>query len=123
MILKLYIVRDEVACDNHVILTEQNDTLLKRNIKAVLMSPEANYINTNTKDKRVFLSGELDTKTGVITSAGSPVPVFTLEEVRLELIDEINLAKAEAAASKQKAADKVGVPVESLDQKEEQAHA
>ena len=123
MILKLYIVRDEVACDNHVILTEQNDTLLKRNIKAVLMSPEANYINTNTKDKRVFLSGELDTKTGVITSAGSPVPVFTIEEVRLELIDEINLAKAEAAASKQKAADKVGVPVESLDQKEEQTNA
>lgn len=123
MILKLYIVRDEVACDNHVILTEQNDTLLKRNIKAVLMSPEANYINTNTKDKRVFLSGELDTKTGVITSVGSPVPVFTIEEVRLELIDEINLAKAEAVASKQKAADKVGVPVESLDQKEEQTNA
>lgn len=123
MILKLYIVRDEVACDNHVILTEQNDTLLKRNLKAVMMSPDANYLNTNTKDKRVFLSGELDTKTGVITSVGSPVPVFTLEEVRLELIDEINLAKAEAAASKQKAADKVGVPVESLDQKEEQANA
>lgn len=123
MILKLYVVRDEVACDNHVILTEQNDTLLKRNIKAVLMSTDPNYINTNTKDKRVFVSGELDTKTGVITGLPVPQPVFTIEEVRLELIDEINLAKAQAVASKQKAADQVGVPVEALDSKEDQANA
>lgn len=119
MILKIYVIRDEVAVDNHVIVTEQNDTLLKRNIKALLMAQSANYINTNTKDKRVFLSGELDTCTGVIKALDPIVPVVTLEEVRLELVDEINFAKAQAVASKQKAADAVGVSIGALDEKED----
>lgn len=119
MILKLYVIRDEVACDNHVLLYSQNDTLFKRDLKALLLAREANYINTNTKDKRAFLAGELDTNTGVIKALDPIIPVCTLEEVRLDLVDEINIAKAQAAASKAKAAAAAGVPVEALDNSEE----
>lgn len=121
MILKLYVVRDEVAIENRVLLYEQNDTLLKRNLKALLLDQKPNYINQNTKDKRVYYVGDLNTETGVIKGLDPIVSVYSLEEVRLELIDEINIAKAQAIASKENAAAKFNVPVEKLDEVENNA--
>ena len=94
MKLKLYVVRDELSIENRVLLTEQNDSLLKRNIEALLLSSEPNYINTNTKDKRVFYVGDLETDTGVVTPVDPIQPVITIEELRLEVLDKITAEKS-----------------------------
>lgn len=94
--LNIYVVRDEVAQDNTFICTAKNDEEAKRNVKLALCSPQPNYINQHTKDKRLIYTGSIDIDTGVITGEVSPIPLFTIEEVRLELLHEIAVAKSQA---------------------------
>lgn len=94
--LNIYVIRDEVAQDNCFLCTAVNDEEAKRNIKLSLCTPQPNFINTHTKDKRLVFVGELDCDTGVITPQASPVLLVTIEEVRLELLSEVAKAKSQA---------------------------
>lgn len=94
--LNIYVVRDEVALDNTFLCTAKNDEEAKRNIKLALCSPQPNYINMNTKDKRLVYVGFIDCDTAIITPESSPVLLMTIEEVRLELLHEISAAKSQA---------------------------
>lgn len=94
--LNLYVVRDVLVGDSSLILSAKNDNVLIRNVKAAMMSQQENYLNTDTTDKQIFITAELDTDTGVIV--GKPVPEFVcnLEDLRVELVAEIKRRKAQA---------------------------
>lgn len=94
--LNIYVVRDEVAQDNTFLCTAKNDEEAKRNIKLALCSSQPNYINTNTKDKRLVFVGSIDIDTAIIIPESAPVLLCTVEEVRLELLHEIAAAKSQA---------------------------
>jgi len=94
--LNIYVIRDEVSQENSFVCTAINDEEAKRNIRLALCSPQPNYVNQHTKDKRLVLVGSIDVDTGKITAEDSPVLLCTVEEVRLELIHEIAAAKSQA---------------------------
>lgn len=96
MKLNVYVLRDKLAGISNVILTANNDEVLKRDIKGVLLSKNQNVINTNTEDKDVFLAAVLDTDTGIIKALDVPVFTLNVELVRKELIQEIKIKQAEA---------------------------
>lgn len=96
MKLKLYVVRDEVALDNSVLLTAKSNDEVRRNISALMVAPQRNFLNTDIKDKRIFCVGELETSTGVITADPVPLPVFPLEEIRQEVLADVAAKKAQA---------------------------
>lgn len=91
--LKLYVVRDVLVGDASLILTAKNDAVLIRNVKATMLSQQQNYLNTDTADKQILLTGELDTDTGVITGLPAPEFVAGLEDLRVELVAEVRRRK------------------------------
>ena len=92
----IYAVKDEVALDFPFIFEAINDGMMKRVVKGALLSKERNVFTDNLKDKVIFQIGERETKTGVITALEQPLFIFSVAELRLELIKEIKIAKAEA---------------------------
>lgn len=93
MKLELFTVRDEVAGSSDVILTSKNFTLLKRDLKTVMGSGQKNPITDHFEDKRVYKCGVLDTDTGIISALPFPEFVFSLTEVRDDLIIDIKRAQ------------------------------
>lgn len=93
--LKLYVVRDCLVGDSSLILSAKNDAVLARNVKAAMLSQQANYLNTDTRDKQIYVTAELDTDTGIISGLVQPEFVFNLEDLRLELVSEVKKAKAQ----------------------------
>lgn len=96
MKLNVYSVKDEIACEHPFIFEAPNDGMMERLVKGALLSKEQNVINTNIKDKIIFLVGERETSTGKITGLEQPVFIKRVSEIRLDLIKEIKIAKAEA---------------------------
>lgn len=94
--LNLYVVRDNVAGVNELILTAKNDEVLKRSVKGVLLSREQNYLNTDTRDKDIYLCGVLNTDNGVIDTINPTQFVCGVEQLRLELVAEIRAKREEA---------------------------
>ena len=100
MQLRIYSVRDELVQDSSILLTAKNDEDLYRQIKLVMCNPTRdNFFLMNPKDKRVIFIGQLETTTGVITSEPNVILLKGLEEIRLELVDEANAAKAQVIDS------------------------
>lgn len=95
MKLNVYSVKDVIAGDHPFIFEAPNDGMMERIVKGALLSKEQNVINTNLKDKDIFLVGERDTETGEIKGI-MPIFVKHISEIRLALIKEIKIAKAEA---------------------------
>lgn len=93
--LKLYVVRDNLVGDSSLILTAKNDAVLARNVKAGMLSRQQNYLNTDTADKQIFLTAEIDTDTGIITALPHPEFVFNLEDLRQDLIAQVRARKVE----------------------------
>lgn len=95
MKLNVYAVKDEIACEFPFTFEAPNDGMMIRIIKGALLSKEQNVINTDIKDKVIFQVGERDTSTGELKGM---VPLFIkrVSEIRLDLIKEIKIAKAEA---------------------------
>lgn len=91
--LKLYVVRDVLVGDSSLILSAKNDAVLMRNVKAAMFSQQSNYLNTDTRDKQLFLTAELDTDTGIIVGLPAPEFVCQLEDLRLELVAEVKKQK------------------------------
>lgn len=99
MKLNMYGLKDNVEGEFIFFFQAKNDGIMKRAVKGSLLTKEQNHFTTNMKDKDIFMIGEIDTKTGDIEKC-SPVFMFNVNEVRLELIREIKIAKAEAGDEK-----------------------
>lgn len=95
MKLNVYSVKDEVAGDHPFTFEAPNDGMMERIVKGALLSKEQNVINTNIKDKVIYLIGTRDTTTGEIKGE-TPIFIKRISEIRLDLIKEIKIAKAEA---------------------------
>ena len=106
MKLFLYGVKDEVVGEFIFFFPAQNDGVMLRMIKGSLLNKEPNQINTDIKDKAVYSLGSIDTATGII-EASSPLYVKRVAEVRIDLINEIKVAKLEAGEEKPEAPEVV----------------
>lgn len=95
MKLNIYSIKDEVAGEHPFTFEAPNDGMMERIVKGALLSKEQNVINTDIKDKVIFCVGERDTSTGVIVGT-EPLFIKRVSEIRLSLIKEIKIAKAEA---------------------------
>ena len=91
--LKLYVVRDVLVGDSSLILSAKNDAVLMRNVKAAMLSQQQNYLNTDTADKQIFATAELDTDTGIVIGLALPEFVIGLEDLRQQLISEVRARK------------------------------
>ena len=89
MKLNLYSIFDKLAGQSVIILTSQNNDVFKRMIRSALMSKGANPINTDTKDKDVYVIGVLETETNQL-EACQPKFAFSIECVRQELIEALS---------------------------------
>lgn len=89
MKLNLYSIFDKLAGQSVMILTSQNNEVFKRMIRSALMSKSANPINTDTKDKDVYVIGVLETETNHLESC-QPKFAFSIEGVRQELIEALS---------------------------------
>lgn len=96
MKVNIYAVKDEVALDFPFTFEAPNDGMMERIVKGALLVKEQNVINTNIKDKVIFQVGERDTTTGVINGMAQPLFIKRVSELRIDLIKEIKIAKAEA---------------------------
>ena len=99
MKLNFYAVKDDVAGEFIFFFQVQNDGIMKRVVKGNLLSKERNPFTDDLKDKSIYQLGELETITGVLTPC-TPIFCCSVQEVRLELIKEIKIAKAEAGIEK-----------------------
>lgn len=99
MKLNMYGLKDNVEGEFIFFFQAKNDGIMKRAVKGSLLTKEQNHFTTNMKDKDIFMIGEIDTKTGDIEKC-APVFMCNVNEVRLELIREIKIAKAEAGDDK-----------------------
>lgn len=91
--LQIYVVRDVLVGDSSLLLSAKNDAVLKRNVKAAMLSQQSNYLNTDTADKQIFLTAELDTDTGILVGKPNPEFVYNLEDLRQELVVEVRSRK------------------------------
>lgn len=95
MLLNIYGLKDNVVGEFIFFFQQQNEGTLKRILKGALLSKEPNCIQTDLKDKSVYELGSINTNTGKIEPQ-QPVFVCNISDIRLELIREIKIAKAEA---------------------------
>lgn len=99
MKLNIYGLKDTVEGEFVFFFQAKNDGLMQRAVKGALLVKEQNHFTTNMKDKDVYLLGQIETLTGVIKPCPA-VFVNNVNEIRLELIREIKIAKAEAGEEK-----------------------
>lgn len=102
MKLNLYGLKDNIEGEFIFFFQAKNDGLMLRAVKGALLTKEQNHFTTNMKDKDIFLLGDIDTFTGAVVPS-LPVFVTNVNSVRLELIKEIKIAKAEAGDEKPEA--------------------
>lgn len=102
MQLNIYGLKDSVEGEFIFFFEAKNDGIMKRAVEGALLTKEQNHFTSNMKDKDIYNLGLVETLTGVITPN---VPVFccNVNEIRLELIKKIKIAKAEAGDEKPEA--------------------
>lgn len=103
--LKFYGVKDDVTGEIVFTFLSQNDGTMKRVVKSSLLTKEPNVFTRDLKDKKIYLLGDFDVNTGVLSN-NTPVYSVSVAELRLELIREIKVAKQEAG-EKEPNADEV----------------
>ena len=96
MKLNIYGVKDDVTGEFVFTFNSQNDGTMKRVVKSSLLTKEPNVFTRDLKDKKVYKLGEFETITGEIKALAPIVYAFSVAEVRMELIEEIKIAKQEA---------------------------
>lgn len=102
MNLIIYGLYDKVTGEHVFFFQQQNEGTMKRVVKGALLSKEPNCFQTDLKDKAVYQLGSVNTNTGEI-KAQAPVFICNVSDIRLELINEIKLAKLEAGEEKPEA--------------------
>ena len=106
MNLNIYGLKDNVTGEFIFFFQQQNEGVMKRVVKSALLSKEPNCFTTDLKDKAVYELGQVNTNTGEI-KAQAPMFITNVQDIRLELIREIKLAKAEAGVEKPEAPEVV----------------
>lgn len=86
----IFVLYDTLLCDTLMTLEDQSEAAVKRQIKSALISSRPNPINTDTKEKDIYLIGELDTETKKLVAFEQPKFVVHVEEVRLDLLQELS---------------------------------
>lgn len=99
MKLNMYGLKDCIEGEYIFFFQAKNDGIMKRAVKGSLLTKEQNHFTSNMKDKDIYLLGEIETLTGAIIPC-APIFCVNVNEVRLELIKEIKIAKAEAGDEK-----------------------
>lgn len=94
MILQIYALKDNATGEFIFFFQSQNDNTALRVIKGALLDKGQNPFITDMKDKDVYSIGEIDTMTGDIVKH-SPILFKRVSDIRLDLIKEIKIAKAE----------------------------
>lgn len=102
MQLNIYGLKDNVEGEFIFFFQAKNDGIMERSVKGALLVKEQNHFTTNMKDKDIYHLGTIETKTGAIVPS-TPVFCKNVNEIRLELIHEIKVAKAEAGETKPEA--------------------
>ena len=103
MKLFMYGVKDNVEGGFVFFFQAINEGIMKRMVKSALLSKEPNFFSTNLKDKSIYCLGSIETETGVIEPLQSPVWAENISQIRLDLIQEIKIAKQEAGDKNPKA--------------------
>ena len=104
MKLNIYGLKDAVEGEFIFFFQAKNDGMMERAVKGALLTKEQNHFTNNMKDKDLYMIGEIETLTGEIKPS-TPVFVNNVNQIRLALINEIKLAKAEAGEEKPEATE------------------
>lgn len=106
--MKLFIfgLKDNVEGEFIFTFKVKNEALMERVVKSCLMDKNGNAFTNNIKDKSIFELGTFETSTGVIKPS-TPLFIKELSAIRLDLIREIKIAKAEAGEKKPEAPEVV----------------
>lgn len=102
MKLFIYGLKDNVEGEFVFTFKCKNDALMERVVKSCLLDKNGNAFTNNIKDKSIYLIGAFETSTGIISPI-TPTFLKELSELRLDLIREIKIAKAEAGEEKPEA--------------------
>ena len=100
--LDFYGLKDDVEGGFVFFFQATNEGTMKRVVKSALLGKEPNVFTTNLKDKSVYLLGKIDQATGAV-SPNTPIFMCGVQTLRLELIQEIKISKAEAGVEKPEA--------------------
>lgn len=103
--LNIYSIKDDVAGNFPFIFESPNDGTMVRIIKGAMLDKQPNIMNTDIKDKAVYIVGTRNEHTGVLCQV-TPTFIKHLKAIRDELILEIKTAKAECG-EKQPTAEEV----------------
>lgn len=106
MKLKFYGLKDDVTGEFIFFFQSQNEGTMKRVVKGALLDKHGNAFTHDIKDKKIYDLGSIDTQTGIVEGNNNIVFVCGVNDVRLDLIREIKIAKAEAG-EKEPNADEV----------------
>lgn len=96
MKLKIYVLYDRIACEFPFTFKAKNDEMAKRVCMSALLDKGQNIMNSDTDDKDIYITGEFETDTGVVTGKDRPEFIFHLAEVRSELLAKIRASKQAA---------------------------
>lgn len=103
MKLFMYGLKDNVQGEFIFVLQEKNEGMMKRIVKGCLLDKSGqNPFCHDLKDKDIYELGTFDTFTGKVTPH-APIFITSVQELRLELIREIKLMKAESGEEKPEA--------------------
>lgn len=99
MKLEMYGLKDSVEGEFIFFFQAKNDGIMKRVVESALLSKEPNSFTTNMKDKAIFNLGTIETLTGIVVPQ-DPVFICGVNEIRLDLIKQIKIAKQEQGIEK-----------------------
>ena len=94
MKLEMYGLKDNVEGEFIFFFQAKNEGIMKRAVEGALLDKNGNHFTNNMKDKAIYNIGTIETLTGAIQPI-SPVFVSGVNEIRLDLIKKIKIAKAE----------------------------
>lgn len=88
MKLKVYSLRDSIACEHMMLFTAPSDPMLKRNLKKLMLGGLP-LLCENPQDLTVVEIGEWDTNTGLLTGLPEPIHTFHILEIKNECDEEV----------------------------------
>lgn len=94
MKLEMYGLKDSVEGEFIFFFQAKNDGIMKRAVEGALLDKNGNHFTNNMKDKAIYNIGTIETLTGIIVPS-DPIFICGVNEIRLDLIKKIKLAKQE----------------------------
>lgn len=107
MKLELYGLKDNVEGEFIFFFQCKNEGIMKRVVESALLDKNGNHFTANIKDKAIYNIGTIETLTGIVVP-NDPVYVCGVNEIRLDLIKQIKIAKAEAGVENPDAKEVAG---------------